>query len=47
MGELPGRRTRRCDVADHDLSIGFNAGENGGDPEGRVQESAAGVLANV
>lgn len=47
MGEFPGWRTRGCDVADHDLSTGFNAGENGGDSEGRVQDFAAGVLANV
>lgn len=47
MGELPGRRTRGCDFADHDLSVRFDAGENGGNSEGRVQDSAAGVLTNV
>jgi len=47
LGEFPGRCTRGCDVADYDLSIGFDAGENGGNPEGRVQVSAAGILANV
>jgi len=47
MGKLPGWCTRWCDIADYDLSVGFDASENGGDSKGRVQESAASVSANV
>jgi len=47
MGEFPGRRTRGCNVTDYDLSIRFDASENGGNSKGRIQDSTSGVLANV
>lgn len=36
MGEFSGWSSRGCHVADYDLSVGLDAGENGGDSEGRV-----------
>lgn len=47
MGEFSGWLSRGRHVANYDVSIGPDASENGGDPEGRVQDSTAGVLANL
>lgn len=47
MGELPGRITRGCDIANDDLPFGPDAGKDGGDPQGRIQNAATSVLANL
>lgn len=46
-GELPSRCTCGGDVANFDLSIRFDAGENGSNSKDRVQDAATGILAHV
>jgi len=47
VGDLSGGFPCRCNIANDDLSVGFDAGKNGGDSQGGVQNFAADLLADL